>query len=102
MSSSFPPCFLRFLFRSVLFVNLTCCLFESTNFLAPTVQYNLFDWQSLQPDVGPGAMFFEFCDALEVKDGVSAGPQGWGLDNAIYSWGNFWNTTYYNYGMRSP
>jgi hypothetical protein len=71
-------------------------------FLAPTVQYNLFDWQSLQPDVGPGAMFFEFCDALEVKNGVSAGPQGWGLDNAIYSWGNFWNTTYYNYGMRSP
>lgn len=54
------------------------------------------DWQGLQPDVGPGAMFFEFCDALEVKDGVNAGPGGWGLENAIYSWGNFWNTTYYN------
>jgi hypothetical protein len=64
---------------------------------ASALQYNLFDWQSLQPDVGPGAMFFEFCDALEVKDGVSAGPEGWGLDNAIYSWGNFWNTTYYAY-----
>ncbi|KAG1770250.1 serine carboxypeptidase S28-domain-containing protein [Suillus occidentalis] len=64
---------------------------------ATALQYNLFDWQSLQPDVGPGAMFFEFCDALEVKDGVSAGPQGWGLDNAIDSWGNFWNTTYYNH-----
>ncbi|KAG1817240.1 serine carboxypeptidase S28-domain-containing protein [Suillus subaureus] len=64
---------------------------------ASALQYNLYDWQSLQPDVGPGAMFFEFCDALEVKDGVSAGPQGWGLDNAIYSWGNFWNTTYYDY-----
>jgi hypothetical protein len=47
-------------------------------------------------------MFFQFCDALEVKDGVSAGPQGWGLDNAIYSWGDFWNTTYYDYGRRSP
>ncbi|KAG2039982.1 peptidase S28 [Suillus americanus] len=64
---------------------------------AAALQSNLFDWQSLQPDVGPGAMFFEFCDALEVKDGISAGPQGWGLDNAIYSWGNFWNTTYYNH-----
>ena len=37
------------------------------------------------------------CDALEVKDGVNAGPNGWGLENAIYSWGNSWNTTYYNY-----
>ncbi|KAG2144463.1 peptidase S28 [Suillus clintonianus] len=63
---------------------------------ASALQYNLFDWQSLQPDVGPGAMFFQFCDALEVKDGVNAGPEGWGLENAIYSWGNFWNTTYYN------
>ena len=65
------------------------------------MQYNLFDWQSLQPDVGPGAMFFEFCDALEVKDGVSAPATGWGLDNAIYSWGSFWNTTYYAYGQSS-
>jgi hypothetical protein len=40
-------------------------------------------------------MFYQFCDALEVKDGVNAGPGGWGLDNAINSWGNFWNTTYY-------
>ncbi|KAG2127725.1 serine carboxypeptidase S28-domain-containing protein [Suillus bovinus] len=64
---------------------------------ASALQYNLFDWQSLQPDVGPGAMFFVFCDALEVKNGVNAGPEGWGLENAIYSWGNFWNTTYYNY-----
>ncbi|KAG0694878.1 peptidase S28 [Suillus ampliporus] len=63
---------------------------------ATALQYNLFDWQDLQPDVGPGAMFFEFCDALEVKDGVNAGPEGWGLENAIYSWGNFWNTTYYS------
>ncbi|KAG0695749.1 peptidase S28 [Suillus ampliporus] len=64
---------------------------------ASALQFNLFDWQSLQLYVGPGAIFFEFCDALEVKDGVNAGPEGWGLENAIYSWGNFWNTTYYNY-----
>ncbi|KAG1811668.1 peptidase S28 [Suillus variegatus] len=61
------------------------------------VQNNLYDWQNLQPDIGPGAMFFQFCDALEVKNGVSAGPEGWGLENAVYSWGNFWNTTYYDY-----
>ncbi|KAH7908620.1 peptidase S28 [Hygrophoropsis aurantiaca] len=64
---------------------------------ASALQYNLFDWQDLQPDVGPGAMFFDFCDALEVKDGVNAPATGWGLENALYSWGNFWNTTYYAY-----
>jgi pimeloyl-ACP methyl ester carboxylesterase len=64
---------------------------------ASALQYNLMDWQALQPDVGPGAMFFEFCDALEVKDGVSAPATGWGLENAINSWGLFWNNTYYAY-----
>lgn len=47
-------------------------------------------------------MFFRFCDALEVKNGISAGPEGWGLENAIHSWGTFWNTTYYNVGRRFP
>ncbi|KAF9244177.1 peptidase S28 [Melanogaster broomeanus] len=64
---------------------------------ASALQYNLFDWQSLQPFVGPGAMFFEFCDALEVKNGVSAPATGWGLENALYAWGSFWNNTYYAY-----
>ncbi|KAG1787153.1 serine carboxypeptidase S28-domain-containing protein [Suillus plorans] len=64
---------------------------------ASALMYTLYEWQSLQPDVGPGAMFFQFCDALEVENGVSAGPEGWGLEHAIYSWGNFWNTTYYNF-----
>ncbi|KAG2355878.1 serine carboxypeptidase S28-domain-containing protein [Suillus spraguei] len=64
---------------------------------AAALEYNLWDWQSMQPDDGPGSMFYEFCDALEVKDGVNAGPDGWGLDNAINAWGNFWNTTYYEY-----
>jgi hypothetical protein len=59
------------------------------------VKLNLVDWQSLQPDVGPGALFFEFYDALEVKDGVTASATGWGLENAINSWGSFWNNTYY-------
>ncbi|KAG9309934.1 peptidase S28 [Chiua virens] len=64
---------------------------------ASALQDNLFDWQDMQPDTGPGAMFYEFCDALEVKDGVSAPATGWGLENAIYAWGSFWNTTYYEY-----
>lgn len=68
---------------------------------ADAVQYNLFDWQSLQPDVGPGALFFQFCDALEVKDGVSAPATGWGLENAIDAWGSFWNDTYYANGKLS-
>ncbi|KAG1723677.1 peptidase S28 [Suillus lakei] len=63
---------------------------------ATALQYNVFSWQSLQPDVGPGAMFYQFCDLLEVKDGINAGPDGWGLDHAINSWGNYWNTTFYN------
>ncbi|EGN95063.1 hypothetical protein SERLA73DRAFT_187354 [Serpula lacrymans var. lacrymans S7.3] len=64
---------------------------------ASALQDNLFDWQSLQPDVGPGAMFFQFCDALEVDNGISANASGWGLDHTITAWGSFWNTTYYAY-----
>ncbi|KAG2071058.1 peptidase S28 [Suillus decipiens] len=62
---------------------------------ATALEENLWDWQDLQP--AGGSKFYEFCDALEVKDGVNAGPDGWGLDNAIKSWGNYWNTTYYHY-----
>ena len=62
---------------------------------AGALRNNLWDWQSLQPDVGPGAQFFQFCDALEVKDGVNAGPGGWGLEHALNAWGTYWATTYY-------
>ena len=27
--------------------------------------------------------FFQFCDVLEVKDGVSAPASGWGVDHAL-------------------
>ncbi|KAG2132870.1 serine carboxypeptidase S28-domain-containing protein [Suillus bovinus] len=56
---------------------------------ASALQSSLFTWNT--------KLFVKLCDALEVKDGVIAGPEGWGLKNAIYSWGNFWNTTFYNY-----
>ncbi|KAG9312786.1 serine carboxypeptidase S28-domain-containing protein [Chiua virens] len=62
---------------------------------AAALQLNLFEWQNLQPDGGPGGRFFKFCDALEVKDGVQAPVTGWGLEHAISSWGSYWNTTYY-------
>ncbi|KAG1728261.1 uncharacterized protein EDB91DRAFT_862552 [Suillus paluster] len=62
---------------------------------AAAIQINLFAWQNLAPYAGSG--FYGFCDALEVKDGVNAGPQGWGLENAIYSWGKFWTTEWYDF-----
>ncbi|KAH9888524.1 peptidase S28 [Cubamyces lactineus] len=62
---------------------------------AAALQENLFGWQDMQPDSGPGADFYHFCDVLEVKNGVSAGPSGWGLDNALQAWGNYWKSSYY-------
>ena len=62
------------------------------------VLLNLFDWQKLQPNGGPGAIFFEFCDALGVKEGANAPPTGWGLEHAINAWGSFWKDIYYFYG----
>jgi len=46
-------------------------------------------------------MFFNFSDALEVKNGVSAPATGWGLEHAIHSWGSFWNNTYYAHSKLS-
>lgn len=60
------------------------------------VQENFLSWQALQPNSGPGGDFYEFCDALEVKNGVSAGASGWGLDNALQAWGNYWKSKYYS------
>ena len=35
------------------------------------------------------SLFYDFCDALEVKDGVVASEDGWGLDQAIDGWAKF-------------
>ena len=67
----------------------------NTNRRFPKVRNNLWDWQSLTPNSGPGAQFFNFCDALEIKDGVSAGSDGWGLDYALNTWGAYWKSFYY-------
>ncbi|KAI0764283.1 peptidase S28 [Trametes elegans] len=62
---------------------------------AAALQQNLLSWQSLQPDSGPGGDFYQFCDALEVNNGASAGASGWGLDHALQAWGNYWKSAYY-------
>lgn len=38
---------------------------------------------------GPDAAFYQFCDALEVKDGQTAPESGWGLDHALTAWGAY-------------
>lgn len=62
--------------------------------VAGALRNNLWDWQSLQPRTGPGAQFFQFCDALEVKDGVNAPATGWGLDHALPAWSSYFKNTY--------
>jgi pimeloyl-ACP methyl ester carboxylesterase len=61
---------------------------------AGALRNNLWDWQSLQVTSGPNTSFFKFCDALEVKDGVSAPASGWGVDHAFAAWGAYWRNSY--------
>ncbi|KAJ3985743.1 serine carboxypeptidase S28-domain-containing protein [Lentinula detonsa] len=58
------------------------------------VRSNLWDWQDMQPTTGPGAAFYNFCDALEVKNGTVASAGGWGLDYALAAWGAYWRSSY--------
>lgn len=62
--------------------------------VAGSLRNNLWDWQGLSLTIGPGAQFFNFCDALEVKDSVSAPAAGWGLDHALSAWASYWSNTY--------
>ncbi|KAM5545186.1 hypothetical protein V8D89_001297 [Ganoderma adspersum] len=68
---------------------------HNDDFAAALLQ-NLFSWQSLQPDSGPNQAFYQFCDALEVQNGVSAPAAGWGLDLALQAWGTYWKSTFYH------
>ncbi|TCD70021.1 hypothetical protein EIP91_005273 [Steccherinum ochraceum] len=58
------------------------------------LKYNLYDWQDLSPSSGPNAQFFQFCDALEVKNGVNAPANGWGVDHALQAWSTYFSKTY--------
>ncbi|KAJ7246535.1 peptidase S28 [Mycena haematopus] len=62
--------------------------------VAGALRNNLWDWQGLSLSIGPGAQFFNFCDALEVKNGVNAPATGWGLEHALSAWSSYWKTTY--------
>ncbi|KAH9942562.1 peptidase S28 [Amylocystis lapponica] len=62
---------------------------------AGALRNNLFDWQYLQP-YSDEDRFFNFCDALEVKDGVNAPAGGWGLEHALSAWGSYWANTYFS------
>ncbi|KAI0029923.1 serine carboxypeptidase S28-domain-containing protein [Vararia minispora EC-137] len=55
---------------------------------------NLWDWQNLSPDDGPGTLFFQFCDALEVDNGTVAPASGFGRDHALDAWGSFFANRY--------
>ncbi|KAJ7498558.1 serine carboxypeptidase S28-domain-containing protein [Mycena latifolia] len=61
---------------------------------AGSLRNNLWDWQGLSLSGGAGQQFFNFCDALEVKNGVNAPAAGWGLDHALDAWSSYWTTTY--------
>lgn len=63
------------------------------------LEEGLFYWQDLQPTTGPGGLFFDFCDSIEVKNGTNAPASGWGLDYALESWGTFYSTIYIPEGM---
>ncbi|KAJ7678494.1 serine carboxypeptidase S28-domain-containing protein [Mycena rosella] len=54
---------------------------------ASALQTVPWSWQNLGPAVGAHQEFFDFCDTLEVKDGVAAGPEGYGLEYALAQWG---------------
>ncbi|CAG8727809.1 12483_t:CDS:2, partial [Acaulospora colombiana] len=62
--------------------------------VAGTLRNQLWNWQSLNPTSG-GAIFYDFCDALEVVDGTSPGPEGRGLEHALDAWGKY-ETDYVN------
>ncbi|ESK97155.1 hypothetical protein Moror_6376 [Moniliophthora roreri MCA 2997] len=53
----------------------------------------IWDWQMLQPYASDRS-FFDFCDALEVKDGVNAPSSGWGLTYAYEAMGRYFRTFY--------
>ncbi|CAK5268823.1 unnamed protein product [Mycena citricolor] len=50
-----------------------------------------WSWQALGPAVGAHQQFFDFCDMLETRHGVTAGPDGFGVEYATRQWAQ-WQT----------
>ncbi|KAI0043738.1 peptidase S28 [Auriscalpium vulgare] len=61
---------------------------------AGALKTNLYIWQELGPGDG-ASVFYDFCDAMEVVDGVNAGPNGRGGEHALAGWGNYWTSYEY-------
>ncbi|KDQ17879.1 hypothetical protein BOTBODRAFT_63640 [Botryobasidium botryosum FD-172 SS1] len=57
--------------------------------VASTLISPLGSWQGLSPNSGPNNTFTRFCDALEVKNGVAASADGWGLKHALKAFGDY-------------
>jgi len=49
----------------------------------------LLEWQSLDVESVGVSNFFQFCDALEVRGNEIAGPNGFGLQNAMQAWAEY-------------
>ena len=58
----------------------------------PAVRNNLWDWE--WQEYYQNRALDAFCDALEVKNGQVAGPNGWGVDHALKAWGKVWTDGY--------
>lgn len=55
----------------------------------PKVHAPLLEWQSLDVESVGVSNFFQFCDALEVRGSEIAGPDGYGLQNAMQAWAEY-------------
>ncbi|KDQ14566.1 hypothetical protein BOTBODRAFT_345995 [Botryobasidium botryosum FD-172 SS1] len=49
----------------------------------------LQSWQNLSPRSAPNNTIAIFCDTLEIKDGVAASANGWGLKHALKAYGGY-------------
>ncbi|KAH9071191.1 serine carboxypeptidase S28-domain-containing protein [Lactarius deliciosus] len=47
----------------------------------------LKEWQNLA--ISGSGKFYDFCDALEVNNGISPPEYGWGLGHALAAWANY-------------
>lgn len=55
------------------------------------VVYPLWQWQSLQPN-SPRQSFYDFCDALEYQNNITAPESGVGLSSALKGMGEYLRT----------
>ncbi|KAL1746822.1 serine carboxypeptidase S28-domain-containing protein [Schizophyllum fasciatum] len=68
----------------------------SNHDVAASLRNNIWDWQSLQPwseSEGGPLTFYDFCDALEVKNRQVSSSRGWGLEHALRAWGTYFSGT---------